>query len=145
MGSRARSTQSQSQTTTQTDNRIGASDNAIVGTHGARIGSTETSLSAGRDLTVQSLDPETIQGAFGLSETVVNQLSNLAGGTVQGSQNLIEKISGSTSGALERISSGFGSQISDLAVQKASGGLNTNLVIMLVLAALAALFIWKKK
>lgn len=143
--SSAKSTQQQIETTTQVDNRIGASDQAVVGTHGARIGSTETSLSAGGDLLVQSLDPETIQGAFGLTDTVVNQLSGLANTAVVGGQNLAEKLSSSASGTLERVTSGFGNQLSDLAVQKASGGLNSNLVIMLALAALGALFIWKKK
>ena len=142
-GSRSSSTQQQIQTTTQVDRRIGASENAIVAAENARIGSPE--ISAGRDLTVQSLDPETIKGAFDLSDNVVNQLSALANTSVVGGQNLAEKLSSSASGTLERITSGFGNQLSDLATQKASGGLNANLVIMLIVGGLIGLFIWRKK
>lgn len=145
MGSRSTSTQKQSQTTTQVDRRIGASDNAVVAAENARIASPETNVSAGRDLTVQSLDPETIQGAFGLTDTVVNQLADLANNSVVGGQNLAEKLSSSATGTLERVTSGFGNQLSDLATQKASGGLNTNLIVILIMAALAGLFLWKRK
>lgn len=143
MGSKSSQSQRTSQETTQIDNRVGASDNAIVGQGQARIGSTE--VSAGRDLTVTSIDPETIQGAFGLSGKVVDSLTELSGGAIRDAQNTVERVAGSTGGILERVSSGFGQQISDLATQKASGGLNTNLVIALAVMGLIALFIFKKK
>lgn len=144
MGSRAQSSQTQSQTTTQTDNRVGASDNAIVGQGNARIGSTETKLSAGGNLSIQSIDPDTIAGAFGLSDTVVNRLADLAGQSTQGAQNLAERLSSQTTGAIERIGSGFGQQITDLATAK-SGGISQNLMILIALAIGAALFLFRRK
>ena len=144
MGSSARSTQQQIQKTTQTDNRVGASDNAIVGQGQARIGSTETSINAGGNLTVSSIDPETIKGAFGLTDTVVNQLANLAGKTQQEAGNLAERLSSQTTGVVERIGSGFGQQISDLATVK-SGGISQNLLLLIALVVGGAFFFFRRK
>jgi LPXTG-motif cell wall-anchored protein len=149
MGSSSRSSQTQAQSTVQTDRRIGASDNAIVAAEGSRIGSPNTSVSAGRDLTVQTLDPETIAGAFGLSETVVEKLSALAGETVQGGQNLAERISGQTTAVVERLSDSFGRQVSDLATTQVTGGasqFSKLLVIGLVaVSILVGIFLWKRR
>jgi LPXTG-motif cell wall-anchored protein len=149
MGSKSKSSQSQSQSTVQTDNRIGASDNAIVGTSGARIGSTETTLSAGGDLSISSLDPETIKGAFGLTDNVVNKLSELTGNATRDSQNLVERIAGETTGAIERLSGDFGRQVGSLGLTQATGGAAQSnkiiLAILAVLGLLGGLFLWKRK
>lgn len=147
MGSRSSANQTQSQQTIQTDRRAAASDNAIVATEGARIGSSETNISGGRDVTIQSLDPETIKGAFGLSQSVVDQLSALAGGAVRDSQNTVERVAGSTAGTLERVASGFGQQVSDLALAKETGGLSqiTKFIPWIIGAILAFLYFNRKR
>lgn len=147
MGSKARSSQDSTQQTTQTDNRIGASDNAIVGTYGAKIGSTETTIDAGRDITVNSLDPNTIAGAFGLTEAVTNRLADIVGQTVQGGQNLAERISGQTTGSIERISDAFGRQVSGLATTQTTGGTNqfTKIVLAVIVAAVVIFYVMRRK
>ena len=149
MGSHASSEQSQSQTTTQIDRRIGASDNAVVAAEGSRVGGSDTTLRAGRDLTIQSIDPQTIAGAFGLSETVVNKLADLAGETVQGGQNLAERLSGQTTATVERITDSYGRQVKDLADTQLTGGTNqfSKLLVygMVAVSILAGIFLWKRR
>lgn len=77
--------------------------NKVIG-----AGANSGNVSAGRDLTVNSLDPATIAGAFGLTTDVVNQLAALAGGYVDNATDLSEHSQAMVSEAFDR----FGSDLS---------------------------------
>lgn len=86
MGSKSKSSQRQTSTTTQTDNRIGVSDQAVVATRGSKVGTSE--ITAGRDIINHSIDGETIAGAFDLTNEVAAQIAGLSQAAVTGAGEL---------------------------------------------------------
>lgn len=93
MGSSAKQSQTQSQSTTQTDNRIGAADSGVVAQGGSvvlRDGSQQTNLGAGASVTTtyNSLDPETVAQSLGISRDIARDAANLAGYSVSESSDV---------------------------------------------------------
>jgi len=67
------------QTTTQVDKRIGASDSAVVlQGGGTAVGSGGTNIQSGGNLTIESLDADVIAESLGLSRDVAEQIANFA-------------------------------------------------------------------
>lgn len=103
-------------TSTATQNNLAASENSALqaqvttgrGNKVIGAGANSGNVSAGRDLTLNSLDPATIAGAFGLTTDVVEQLAALAGGYVNNATDLSEHSTAMVSEAFDR----FGSDLS---------------------------------
>lgn len=77
--SKATQQANQTQTTTQTDSRIGASDSAVaLRGDGTAIGAGGTNIEAGGAITIESVDPEVIAQSLGLSRDVATQLATFA-------------------------------------------------------------------
>jgi hypothetical protein len=81
MGSRAATQSTQSQTTIQTDRRVGASNNANVATEGSVAVSNGSTLVRGNQ-TINSIDAKTISEALGLSRDVAESFADLARGVI---------------------------------------------------------------
>lgn len=95
----AASEQSQTVATVTTGNRNHVTDNR---------GSVNTAFDNKGDVTVNSLDPETISGAFGLTKDVVENLANLANGYVEHVSQTSERNTAEVANAFEH----FGAELS---------------------------------
>ena len=81
MGSSSKQSQSQQQSTSQVDNRIGLSDSAVLAQGGGTAvgaGGTYSTTTAGRDVVFQSLDAQVVSEALGISRDVAGKLVDFA-------------------------------------------------------------------
>jgi|GEM_PF-5977541 len=134
--------------TTNTQTQVAASEaSQTIAT--VATGDKNTTLGAGSqlfrgvkgDITFESIDPATIQGAFGLTSDVVEQLAALAGGYVQTASELSERSTAMVAEAHER----FGADLSaitnrQLEAAAPDSGKNT-IILALIGGGLALLFI----
>lgn len=80
-GTKQSQDQTYTSTTTQTDNRVGASEQAVVlqgGGTAVGAGGTITNVGAGGSLTIESLDTELIATTLGITADVAEKLARFA-------------------------------------------------------------------